>query len=200
MSLPPQSSYPVPEETARVAHAAFPTGNLSMRMYDELGALYPDELFTALFPRRGRPAQSPARLALVLIMQFAENLTDRQAAEAVRSRLDWKYALGLELTDAGCNFSVLSEFRDRLLAGEAEELLFNAMLTRFHERGLLKARGRQRTDSTHIVAAIRSLNRLKLVGRTLQHALNMIAQQAPQWIQAHIPAAWFDRYSRLIDA
>jgi transposase len=132
-------------------------------------------------------------------MQFTENLTDRQAADAVRSRIDWKYALGLELADPGFDFSVVSEFRDRLLAGKAEQLVLDALLARFQERGLLKTRGRQRTDSTHILAAVRSLNRLELVGRTLQHTLNILAEQVPQWIQTNVPPAWFDRYRRLID-
>lgn len=114
MSLHPQSSWIVPEQTARVAKAVLPKSNPYMHMYDEMGALYSDEMFLALFPCRGRSAESPARLALGLVMQFAENLTDRQAADAVRSRLDWKYVLGLELEDCGFNFSVLSEFRDRL--------------------------------------------------------------------------------------
>lgn len=199
MSLHPQVFYLVPEETARVARAAFPKGNVYMRMYDELGMLYENHQFAALFPRRGQPAEAPARLALILVMQFAENLTDRQAADAVRGRIDWKYALGLELTDAGFDFSVLSEFRDRLIAGEAEELLLTTMLTHFKACGLIKPRGKQRTDSTHVLAAIRNLNRLELVGRTLQHALNTLAQLAPAWLRAQITPDWFDRYSRQLD-
>ncbi len=199
MSLQPQVVYRVPDETARVARAAFPKGNVYMRMYDELGMLYANHQFAALFPTRGQPAEAPARLALILVMQFAENLTDRQAADAVRSRIDWKYALGLELTDAGFDFSVLSEFRDRLIAGQAEDLLLNTMLTHFKGRGLIKARGKQRTDSTHVLAAIRNLNRLELVGRTLQHALNTLAQLAPDWLRAQITPDWFDRYSRQLD-
>ena len=142
MSLHPQPLGPVPEETARVARAAFPKGNLYMRMRDELGRLYEDEAFAALFPRRGQPAAAPWRLALVSVMQFAEGLSDRQAADAVRSRLDWKYALGLALTDPGFDGSVLSEFRTRLVAGRAEYQLLDAMLARFQAGGLLKARGR----------------------------------------------------------
>lgn len=132
-------------------------------------------------------------------MQFLENLTDRQAADAVRSRIDWKYLLGLELTDPGFDFSILSEFRDRLLEGEHEQLLLDTMLERLQECGLLKVRGRQRTDSTHILSSVRSLNRLELVGRTVQHALNTLALKAPDWLRALVTAEWFDRYSRLID-
>jgi Transposase domain (DUF772) len=101
MSLHPQEIPSVPEETRRVARAAFPRGNIYMRLRDELGAISNDQLFATLFPRRGHPAASPWRLALITVMQFAEGLSDRQAANAVRSRIDWKYALSLELTDPG---------------------------------------------------------------------------------------------------
>src|SRR3954470_2706675 len=125
---------------------------------------YEDRDFAGLFPDRGQPALAPWRLAMVTLMQFLEDLSDRQAAEAVRARIDWKYALGLELTDPGFDFSALSEFRARLIAGASEKLLLDKMLQRLRARGLVKARGRQRTDSTHVLAAIRVLNRLELVG------------------------------------
>src|SRR5688500_10599193 len=189
MSLHPQAIPPVPEETRRVAQAAFPHGNLYMRLRDELGAIYDDQLFAPLFPPRGQPAASPWRLAFATVMQFAEGLSDRQAADAVRSRIDWKYALSLELTDPGFDHTVLSEFRTRLVAGQAELLLLDTFLARVRERGLLKVRGRQRTDSTHVLAAIRVLNRLELVGETLRHALNSLAVVAPAWLQAQAPAA-----------
>jgi hypothetical protein len=136
---------------------------------------------------------------LITIMQFRENLADRQAAEAVRARIDWKYLLGLELTDPGFDFSVLSEFRDRLLAGSAEELLLEKLLERCRALGWLKARGVQRTDSTHVLAAIRVLNRLELVAETLRAALNAVATVAPAWLQAVTPLAWYERYSRRIE-
>lgn len=199
MSLRPEEIPPVPEETCRVAQAAFPRGNIYMRMRDELGAIYDNQLFISLFPARGQPAESPWRLALTTVLQFAEGLSDRQAADAVRSRIDWKYALSLELTDPGFDHTVLSEFRTRLVAGQAELLLLDAFLARVRERGLLKVRGRQRTDSTHVLAAIRVLNRLELVGETLRHALNSLAVVAPAWLQAQVPAAWFDRYGRRLE-
>jgi transposase len=194
MSLHPREVLPVPEETRRVAQAAFPRGNVYMRMRDELGAIYDDHLFAPFFPTRGQPAASPWRLALTTVMQFAEGLSDRQAADAVRSRIDWKYALSLELTDPGFDHTVLSEFRTRLVAGQAEQQLLETLLSRVRERGLLKARGRQRTDSTHVLAAIRVLNRLELVGETLRYALNSLAVVAPAWLQAQVPIEWFDRY------
>src|SRR5262249_17779195 len=119
-----------------------------------------------------------------------------QAADAVRGRIDWKYALGLELTDTGFDFFVLSEFRTRLIVGAAEERLLTTMLDHFTDRGLLKRRGRQRTDSTHIVAAVRSLNRLEIVGETLYAALNALAQVAPTWLRAQVTPEWFLRYGK----
>ena len=199
MSLHPQADYPIPEETQRVARAAFPKGNLCLHLAEVLGPLYQDQQFTALFHQRGQPGLSPARLALVLILQFVEGLPDRPATEAVRSRIDWKYALGLELTHPGFDFSVLSEFRDRLLAAQAEQLLFETLLTKLQEVGVLKKRGRQRTDSTHVLAAVRVLNRLERVGETLRAALNALAVVAPEWLQALAPAEWYERYGERVE-
>lgn len=196
MTLHPDIMGIIPAETARIAQAAFPNGNGYMRMRDELGVLYHDEDFADLFPRCGQVAETPWRLALVTVMQFAENLTDRQAADAVRGRIDWKYALGLELNDPGFDFSVLSEFRARLVAGGAEERLLDLMLNAFSERKLLKRRGRQRTDSTGVVGAIRVLNRLELVGETLRHALNVLAEVAPNWLKGIMQPEWMERYTK----
>ena len=189
MSLHPHVIEPVPEDTARVARAAFPKGHPYLTFRDALGTIFQDEDFAALFPASGQPGLSPWRLALVTLLQFRENLADRQAAEAVRARIDWKYLLSLELTDPGFDFSVLSEFRDRLLAGSAEELLLDKLLERCRALGLLKARGQQRTDSTHVLAAIRVMNRLELVAETLRAALNTLATVAPVWLQALAPLA-----------
>jgi transposase len=196
MCLHPEPAPPVPEMTACVARSAFPKGSIYMRMRDAMGPLFSDDTFVSLFPARGQPALAPWRLALVTIMQDAEGLSDEQAADAVRSRIDWKYALSLELTDPGFDGSVLSEFRTRLLAGNAEELLFTTLLDHFRQRQLLTARGRQRTDSTHVLAAIRTLNRLEEVGEALRHALNTIALAAPGWLRARSPAEWLERYAQ----
>ncbi len=196
MSLRAPVGYCIPDETVRVAHAAFPKGNPYMRMRDTLGPIYINPEFAHLFPKTGQPAEAPAQLALVTVMQFAEGLADTQAADAVRSRIDWKYALALPLTDPGFDASVLSEFRTRLIKGAAELLLFETMLTLFREQGLLKARGRQRTDSTHVLAAIHVLNRLECIGESLRHALNTLASVAPDWLRSWVPGSWFDRYGR----
>src|SRR5262249_29742253 len=111
VSLQPQAAFAIPEQTRRVAHAAFPKGTLCIPIADELGSIYDDDQFASLFPTRGQPAASPARLAMASVLQYIEGLSDRQAAEAVRGRIDWKYALGLELTDPGFDHTVLSEFR-----------------------------------------------------------------------------------------
>jgi transposase len=120
MSLHSQAHFSVPEETQRVARAAFPKGNLCIRIGDQLGLRYSDAQFADLFPTRGQPAASPARLALISVLQYVEDLSDRQAADAVRARINWKYALGLDLTDPGFDHTVLSEFRTRLVNGQAE--------------------------------------------------------------------------------
>lgn len=194
MSLQPVIVQQVPDDTARVARASFPKGNPYLHLYDAVGPLYADQQFAALFPTRGQPGYAPAHLAMVTVFQFAEGLSDRQAADAVRARIDWKYVLGLPLDDPGFDASVLSEFRTRLLAGEAETLLLTLLLERCREAKLLTARGRQRTDSTHVVAAIRALNRLELVGETLRHTLNVLATVAPEWLRSVAPPTWHDRY------
>ena len=151
-----------------------------VRLCDDIGVVFDDPLFAPWVPTRGQPAESPWRLALMAVMQFVEGLSDRQAAAAaVRARIDWKYALSLELTDPGGDASVWCEFRSRLVEGAAGPVLLEAMLPRLKERGLLKARGQQRTNSTYVLAAIRPRNRLGSVGETLRAALNGVAAVAP---------------------
>jgi len=169
MSLRPQQSIPpVPDDTARVARAAFRRGNPYVLLRDQLGTVFDDTSFADLYPALGQPAYAPWRLALVTLMQFREGLSDRQAAEAVRGRIDWKYLLARVLDAA-------------------------------REGGLLKARGRQRTDSTHVLAAIRTLNRLELMGETLRAALNAIAVAAPDWLRSIAPPDWHERYDRRVE-
>jgi transposase len=194
--LRPQPMSPVPDETARVAHALFPDGHPYFRLADELADLFSDELFAPLFPTHGQPALAPWRLALVTILQFAEGLSDRQAAHAVRTRIDWKYVARLELTDRGFDGSVLSEFRSRLLDGAAETLLLDRLLVWCRERQLLRVRGRQRTDSTHVLAAVRALTRIELVGETMRHALNSLAVVAPAWVWSLSHPEWVERFAR----
>src|ERR687893_2549 len=196
MSLHPEPIGEIPPATVRVARAAFPRGTVVTRLRDEFSDLYRDEEFRRFYPARGQPGLAPWRLALITVLQFLEHLSDRQAADAVRARIDWKYALGLELTDPGFPFSVLAEFRARLVAGRAEHLLLDRMLERFKARGLVKARGKQRTDSTHVLAAVHDLNLLELVAETLRAALDDLAAVVPDWLRMISPPAWFERYGR----
>ena len=183
-----------------MARAAFPRGCLGLWLRDSLGTLYTDADFVTLYPERGRPAVAPWRLALVTVLQFAEALTDRQAADAVRGRIDWKYALGLALTDPGFDFSVLSEFRERVLAGGRAAVFLDRLLEHCRERGWLGAGGRQRTDSTHVLAAVRALGRLQLAEETLRAALDAVAREAPDWLAGWAPEAWGARYGRRSEA
>jgi transposase len=184
----------VPDETARVARAAFPKGNVYMEMQAEVGMRYTNHQFASLFSETGQPAEDPARLALILIMQTIEGLPDRQTADAVRGRIDWKYALALELTDPGFDDSVLSEFRTRLVTGQLELRLLDRLLELLQEQGLLKGRGKQRTDSTQILAAVRTINRLELVIETVRLALNRLATHHPAWLWPRIDPVWRERY------
>ena len=199
MSLHPKPIGEVPAETARVAHAAFPKGTVVTRLRDEFSALFEDQDFRALYPARGQPGLPPWRLALVTVFQFLEQLSDRQAADAVRARIDWKYALGLDLADPGFHFSVLAEFRARLVAGGAEHLLLDKMLARFKARGLVRAQGKQRTDSTHVLAAVHDLHLLELVTETLRAALDDLAAVVPDWLRGVARPIWFERYGRRVE-
>ncbi len=158
MSLCPQQPIPpVPDDTARVARAAFRRGNACLVLRDRFGTLFTDADFADLYPKRGQPAYAPWRLALVTLLQFREGLSDREAADAVRARIDWKYLLALDLADPGFDRSVLCEFRGRLLGNAAVDRLLARVLDAAREDGLLKARGRQRTDSTHVLPSIASV-------------------------------------------
>ena len=168
-------------------------------MRDVLWSIYEDEDFAELFEVRGRVAIAPWRLALVTVMQFSEGLLDRQAAEAVRARIDWKYALGLQLSNPGFDFSVLSEFRSRRVEGGKERLLLEKLLEGCKERYYLKVRGRQRTDSTHVLGALRVLSKGERTAETMRAALNALASAAPEWLREHADPEWFERYGRRID-
>jgi transposase len=191
---------PIPEETVQLAHAIYPDGNRLMQLRDHFGMLFESHQFSALFSHTGQPALAPARLALVTILQFMEDLSDRQAADAVRLRIDWKYLLGLPLADRGFHYSVLSEFRSRLVTAQREQLLLDTLLTTFQDHDLLRARGQQRTDSTHVLAAVRGLTRIECVGETMRATLNTLAKLAPDWLCSHVPADWFDRYGPRFDS
>nr|WP_203217872.1 transposase [Nocardia terpenica] len=186
----------IPAETVRVAWAANPQGTPAMWIRDRLDGLFLDSDFDEWYPVDGRLGLSPARLALVSVLQFAENLTDRQAALAVACRIDWKYALGLGIDDPGFDHTVLCEFRERMAEGDRADRLLAVMVDRLAAAGLVTARGRQRTDSTHVLAAVRTLSRLELVGETLRAALEELALVAPEWLAGIVTPEWGQRYDR----
>jgi transposase len=195
MTLCSQLLPPVPEATVAAVQAAFPKGNPYIALRAEFGALYDDQLFADLYPPSGRPVEvAPWRLALVMVMQYIEGLTDRQAADAVRRCMDWKYALSLDLHDPGFDFTLLHDFRQRLLTHGAAQRLLDTFLSICKARGWIKARGTQRTDSTHVLAAIRNLHRLECVLEAMHYALNQLSNADPTWVQEHVPLEWYARY------
>ena len=199
LSLKPTAIDPVPTATAQVARAAFPRGHGSLILRDTLGPILHDADLIDRYPDGGQPGRPPWRLAVVTVLQVRENLSDRQAAEAVRARMDWTYLLGLELTDPGFDVSVLSEFQARVSTGAARERLLEKLLTHCQAQGRLRAGGRQRTDATYVLAAVRGLNRLALVAEPLRVALNVVAAAEPPWLTQQVPDRWYRRYSRRME-
>src|SRR6266853_1313312 len=194
MSLKSHGLEPIPEETRRLVERLCPKGTTVTQLRDALGPIYSDEHFAHLFPKRGRAAEAPWRLALVTVLKAIEGLTDRQAAECVRTRIDWLYALALPLDDPGFDYTILTDFRQRLLAAQAQELILDPILQLCRQRGWLKAGGKQRTDATAVLARVRALSSLESVGEGMRAALNALAEQDPDWLSAHLNPEWFDRY------
>ena len=194
MSMKPHGLEPIPEETRRLVERMCPKGTMVTQLRDGLGPIYSDESFAHLFPKRGRAAEAPWRLALVTVLQAIEGLSDRQAAEAVRTRIDWRYALALSLDETGFDHSILTDFRQRLLAAGAQDLILDPILQLSRERGWLKAGGKQRTDATAVLARVRALSSLESVGESMRATLNALAEQQPAWVQAHLNPAWVERY------
>jgi transposase len=195
MSLRCQTLPPIPDTTAAAVRAAFPKGNLSVDLRAAFGTLYDDQLFADLYPPQGRPVEVPPwRLALVMVMQYIEGLTDRQAAAAVRRCIDWKYALSLDVHDPGFDFTLLHDFRERVLSHDAAQRLLDTFLTACKSRGWMKTRGTQRTDSTYVIAAIRRLYYLECVQEAMRYALKQLSEGNADWVRQRVPLAWYERY------
>ena len=196
MSMQP-AVWPEPDPRVAAAIAVKYRGKrprpLAVLIRDQLGAWLGDEAFAAAFGNRGRPGWSPSRLALVTVPQRAEKLTDRQAAEAVRTRIDWQYLLGLAWDDPGFDHTVLAEFRARVADAGLEQVALDALLARLAGAGLIKAGGKQRTDSTHVIAAVAAMNRLELAGESVRAALEALAVAHPAWLEQRICVADFTR-------
>ncbi|HTQ88581.1 MAG TPA: transposase [Streptosporangiaceae bacterium] len=189
--------WPEPDPQVAAAIAAMYRGKrprpLAVQVRDRLGEWLHDEEFAAAFGDRGRPGWSPSRLALVTVLQRAENLGDRQAAEAARTRIDWKYLMGLPLEDPGFDFTILSEFRGKVAGAGLEQAVLDGLLARLEDDGLVKAGGKQRTDSTHVVAAVAALNRLELAGEAVRAVLEALAAAHPDWLAQRVCVADFAR-------
>jgi transposase len=195
MTWRPQPLPPVPEATAAAVRAALPKGNLYVDLRTEFGTLYEDQLFADRYPAQGRPVEvAPWRVALVMSMPYIEGLTDRQAADAVRRGMDWQAALSLDLHDPGFDCTLWPDVRDRLLAHDAPQRLLDTFLATCQARGWLRARSTQRTDSTPILAAIRTRHRLECVQEAMPAALNQLSAAAPEWVPPQVSRAWYDRY------
>ncbi|MER7959911.1 transposase [Streptomyces sp. NPDC096030] len=172
---------------------------LPVAVRDRLGELFPDAEFAEAFGASGPAGWSPGRLALITVFQMAENLTDRQAAEAVRDRLSWMYALGLGLEDTGFDFTVLSQFRTRVVEHQLEEKVLDLLLARLSGQGLLGGGGKQRTDSTHVISAVRDLNRLELAGESVRAAVEALTVAAPHWVATVLDVPGWSRDDTRID-
>ncbi|CAM5385261.1 hypothetical protein SHIRM173S_09729 [Streptomyces hirsutus] len=196
LSLRPRSGEQVPPLTVRVARASNPKGTTAIWVRDRLDGLWCDEDFADWYPRDGRPGLSPAQLATVCVLQFLLGLSDRQAAEAVRCRIDFKYAMAMELDDPGFHHSVLADFRGRLAEGERADRLLDLALARLKEAGLVRERTTQRTDSTHVLAAVRDLTRLELITEAVRAALEEVAGTAGHLLDGLVDEEWGRRYGR----
>jgi len=202
MSVRPQP-WPEPSEEITRAVTAMYAGRrapLPIVVRDELGEVFADAEFVEAFADRGPEGWSPGRLLLITVLQMAENLTDRQAAEMVRDKISWKYALGLELSDTGFDPSVLTEFRARLVDHGLEARVLDLLVEGLVEKGLLKSRGKQRTDSTHVLAAVRRLNQIELVGEAVRACVEALAAAASDWAAAVLDTSWQRRYGARVDS
>jgi transposase len=200
MSLKCKPIEPIPADTQRLGELLLAPTDSYRLIGEQLADFVGDSDFIDLYAVEGKPAESPALLAMVTVFQFMENLSDRQAAAMVVKRIDWKYALHLALTDAGFNYSVLCEFRQRLLRHHQETLVFERLLKKLQALGLVKARGVQRTDALAVLGAVTRLNRLELVCETLRTVLNDLARLEPLWLQQSVPQTFIERYSERAEA
>jgi transposase len=195
-----RASVEIPAETVRVVRAACPKGTRATHLRDALGSVFDDARFAGWFATEGQAGIAPGMLALVCVLQAMEGMSDREAVDAVRARMDWKYALSLPIDHAGFTHSVLVEFRDRLEVDDRAMVLLEAMLAAAETAGLLRRGGQMRMDATHVVARIRQLCRWELVGETVRAALEEITQMAPGWLGPRIRPGWAQRYGRRIEA
>jgi transposase len=196
MSLKPSDPQPIPKEIAAWGNDHLPKASPYRLLGDTLFELYRDEDFADLYHVEGRPATSPVLLSFVLVLQALEDESDRGAADAVLSNLKWKYALHLPLDYAGFDFSILCDFRDRLIQHKAEARIFDTILTHLKALGLLTSRGIQRTDSLSVHTKARDLSRIELMTDTIRVVVRALLRTDPDWTRATVPVAWDERYGQ----
>ena len=196
MSLPVVDRSEIPAETAELGRALMGADNLYRQVGDQLANLVKDEDFAWMYSSLGGPGISPVILALVTVLQMMEKLPDRLAAEMVRVRIDWKYALHLPLTWGGFSWTNLSHFRQRLLEHEAEYLVFDKLVQKLVELGFMRRGGKQRTDSMSILGLVAQLSRLELVLETLRVVLAELKQVEAVWLAKNVPVSYLERYQR----
>ena len=194
MCLKVQEPWSMPSETERIGRALLKKDNAYRLIGDKLFANISEQEFADLYPSEGQPGLSPVILAFVAVFQFIEKLPDRQAVESLRVRMDWKYALHLPLEYEGFNFSVLSEFRDRLLEGQAEGRVFENLVKQIQGLGLIKEHGKQRSDSIAMLTKVRWLSRLEVAVETLGLAVVGVVNTEPDWSEEILPPSWEDQY------
>jgi transposase len=196
MSLQPTWSTEIPPDTAGLGHRLLPEDNVYRLVGDEVDQVLHVEDFQEMYSISGRGAVHPIMLALVTLFQFLENIPDRVAAAWVVLRIDWKYALHVPLAYTGFHHSTLSNYRQRVLEHGQERLIFEQTLTWIQGHGFLKKRGKQRTDSTHIVGCVARLTRLELVWETIRVALRALQKASAAWYSQHIPAVFDETYHK----
>jgi transposase len=194
MCLKIRPPWPMPTDTGEVGKILLKADSPYRMIGDELFEQFKEDDYADMYPAEGQPGLSPIILGYITVFQFMEKLSDRQAAEGLRMRIDWKYALHLPLAYEGFDYSVLSEFRDRLLKNKAEERVFDKLVIEFGKKGLIKKRGRQRTDSLAILTKVRWLSRLELVIETLRMTVGAILEADREWGEGIIPPSWEERY------
>jgi len=190
MCLKIQSPWPMPAETERIGRKLLKENDVYRLIGDRLFEQLNEEEYADLYSAEGKPGISPILLAFLSVFQFMEKLADRQAVNALRMRLDWKYALHLPLEYEGFDFSVLSEFRDRLIKGQAEGRVFEKLVKQIREMGLIKEHGKQRTDSMAMLTKVRRLCRVETVVETLRLAIVAIVETDREWSEEIIPPSW----------
>lgn len=198
MAVRPRSGVVVPELTARTARASNPRGTTATWVRDHLDGLWSDEACVSWYPRDGRPGFSSARPAVVCVPQLLLNLSDRQAAEAVRCRIDFEYALAMDLDAPGFHHSVSTDFRDRPGENDRADRLLSLALDRIRDAGVIEERGRQRTDSTRVLAAARELTHLEPVLGAVHAALEEASRNTPDVLDDPVDVDRATRYGRPI--